>query len=99
MENNDDDLSRIMKMNDRYKFEKITQQSLLKELNEYNEKEAEEKKQKMKELKESQYKEYIEKLNSINTEKEITKIIKQMIINIHLLFANLKFEVIIRDDY
>ena len=77
MENNDDDLSRIMKMNDRYKFEKITQQSLLKELNEYNEKEAEEKKQKMKELKESQYKEYLEKLNSINLEKEISNKINQ----------------------
>ena len=77
IENNDNDLSRIMKMNDRYKFEKITQQSLLKELNAYNEKEAEEKKQKMKELKESQYKEYLEKLNSINLEKEISNKINQ----------------------
>ena len=64
-------------MNDRYKFENITQQSLLKEFNAYNEKEAEEKKQKMKELKESQYKEYLEKLNSINLEKEISNKINQ----------------------
>lgn len=72
-----DEFSRIQRMNDKYNLEKINQQLLFKEYNSYNEKEAEEKKQKMKELKENQHKEYLEKLNSINMEKEITKKINQ----------------------
>ena len=72
-----DEFSRVQRMNDKYNLEKINQISLFKEYNSYNEKEAEEKKQKMKELKENQHKEYLEKLNSINMEKEITKKINQ----------------------
>ena len=63
-----DEFSRVQRMNDKYNLEKINQISLFKEYNSYNEKEAEEKKQKMKELKENQHKEYLEKLNSINME-------------------------------
>lgn len=68
-----DDLSKIQRMNDKYKLEKIAQQNLLKQYNSYNEKEAEEKKVKMKELKDNQYKEYLQKINLINKENEITK--------------------------
>ena len=72
-----DEFSKIQRMNDKYNLEKINQISLFKEYNSYNEKEAEEKKQKMKELKENQHKEYLEKINAINMENEITKKINQ----------------------
>ena len=70
-----DDLSKIQRMNDKYKLEKIAQQTLFKQYNSYNEKEAEEKKQKMKEFKDNQYKEYLQKINLINKENEITKLL------------------------
>ena len=68
-----DDLSKIQRMNDKYKLEKIAQKNLLKQYNSYNEKEAEEKKVKTKELKDNQYKENLQKINLINKENEITK--------------------------
>lgn len=73
----DDYFSKIQRMNDKYKLEKISNQMIFKEYNSYNEKEAEKKKQKNKVLKESQTQEYLHEINQINIQNELSRKLNQ----------------------
>lgn len=68
---NNEDFSKIQRMNDKYNLEKISQQAIIKEYSSYNEKEAQEKQQKLKELKENQYKDYLKQYNTFNYETQL----------------------------
>jgi len=73
----DDYFSKIQRMNDKYKLEKISNQMIFREYNSFNEKEAEKKRQKYKELKENQTQEYLREINKINIQNELSRKINQ----------------------